>query len=86
VVSSVLNARKLTGVDRVHALMGGFHLGHPAISQDKVERTADALADIGITHISPMHCSGFRTQRAVADRTPDRMRLMTVGSVVSFGG
>lgn len=86
VVSSVLNARKLTGVDQVHALMGGFHLGHAGISQEKVDRTAEALADLAVAHISPMHCSGFRTQQAVAERTPDSFKLMTVGSVVSFGG
>ena len=56
--------------------MGGFHLGHPAISQEKVVGTADMLADLGIRHVSPMHCSGFRTRRAVAERSPESFRLM----------
>lgn len=86
VISSLLHARQLTGVDRIHALMGGFHLGHAGISQDKVDKTAAALAELGVAHISPMHCSGFRTQRAVAERSPDSFKLMTVGAVVNFGG
>ncbi|MBF8184576.1 MBL fold metallo-hydrolase [Nonomuraea sp. K274] len=84
VVSSILHARELSGVEQVHALMGGFHLGHPAISQEKVIRTADMLAGLGIRHVSPMHCSGFRTQRAVAERSPESFRLMTAGSVATF--
>jgi len=84
VISSLLHARRLTGVEPIHAVMGGFHLGHPGISHDKVDKTAVALAELAVAHISPMHCSGFRTQRAVAERIPDSFKLMTVGAVVSF--
>ncbi len=84
VISSLLHARQLSEVDQVHAVMGGFHLGHAGISQDKVDKTVAALAEMGVRHISPMHCSGFRTMRAVAERTPDAFKLMTVGAVVSF--
>lgn len=84
VISSLLHARSLSGVERVHAVMGGFHLGHSGITEQKVEKTAAALAEMDVSHISPMHCSGFRTLRAVAERTPDAFALMTVGAVVSF--
>ncbi|HEV7207585.1 MAG TPA: MBL fold metallo-hydrolase [Mycobacteriales bacterium] len=86
VISSVLHARQLSGVERIHALMGGFHLGHAGISQEKVDKTAAALAELAVAHISPMHCSGFRTQRAISERCPDSFKLMTVGAVVTFGG
>lgn len=85
VISSLRHAVELTGVDRVHAVLGGFHLGHPSISQDKVDKTAAALAEMQVAHVSPMHCSGFRTMRAIAERIPGSFKLMTVGSVVSFG-
>jgi 7,8-dihydropterin-6-yl-methyl-4-(beta-D-ribofuranosyl)aminobenzene 5'-phosphate synthase len=85
VISSLLHARTLAGVDTVHALMGGFHLGHAGITQEKIDRTVERLGELDVRHISPMHCSGFRAQRAVAERLPDRMRLMTVGTVVTFG-
>jgi 7,8-dihydropterin-6-yl-methyl-4-(beta-D-ribofuranosyl)aminobenzene 5'-phosphate synthase len=86
VISSLLHAREITGVERVHAVMGGFHLGHAGISEEKVGNTVQYLKRLGVAHISPMHCSGFRTQRAVAEQIPDAFKLMTVGAEVTFAG
>ena len=44
VVNSVLRARSVSGVEKVHAVMGGFHLS-PA-KPDYVAQVVDALRDI----------------------------------------
>lgn len=84
VVSSLDHAIKLAEAESAYGVLGGFHLGHAGITQTKVDRTVDELAERGLSWISPMHCSGFRTQRAVAERLPDAFKLMTVGTVVTF--
>lgn len=84
VISAIDHAVKLAEVETVHGVLGGFHLGHAGITQTKVDRTVDELIKRGPSWVSPMHCSGFRTQRAVAERMPDAFRLMTVGTVVRF--
>jgi 7,8-dihydropterin-6-yl-methyl-4-(beta-D-ribofuranosyl)aminobenzene 5'-phosphate synthase len=84
VVSSIDHAIKLAEVQTLHGVLGGFHLGHAGITQAKVDRTVDELVKRGPAWVSPMHCSGFRTQRAVAERMPDAFKLMTVGTVVRF--
>jgi len=84
VISSLDHAIKLAEVDSVHGVLGGFHLGHAGITQTKVDRTVEELQARGLAWVSPMHCSGFRTQRAVAERMPDAFNLMTVGTVVRF--
>lgn len=84
VVSATKHARALVGEERVHALMGGFHLGHPGISEEKIERTAQELAALGPALVSPMHCSGFRAQRAVSVAMPEAFRQMTVGTQLEF--
>jgi 7,8-dihydropterin-6-yl-methyl-4-(beta-D-ribofuranosyl)aminobenzene 5'-phosphate synthase len=84
VISSLDHAIKLAEVDSVHGVLGGFHLGHAGITQTKVDRTVEELQARGLAWVSPMHCSGFRTQRAVAERMPDAFKLMTVGTVVRF--
>lgn len=84
VLSSLDHAVTLTGESTVHAVLGGFHLGHAGITQEKIDRTVEGLESRGVSFIAPMHCSGFATQRAVATRLPDAFRLMTVGAVVTF--
>ena len=80
VLSSLDHAVKVTGVDRVHGVLGGFHLGHANITQEKIDRTVDGLIERGLSLVSPMHCSGFRAQRAVAEAMPDAFALMTAGT------
>ncbi|KWX56742.1 MBL fold metallo-hydrolase [Mycobacterium sp. NAZ190054] len=84
VVSAVDHALKLSEGAPLHGVLGGFHLGHAGITQAKVDRTVDELVKRKPAWVSPMHCSGFRTQRAVAERMPDAFKLMTVGTVVRF--
>lgn len=80
VLSSLDHAQKLTGVDALHGVLGGFHLGHAGITQQKIDQTVAGLAERGLELIAPMHCSGFRAQRAVAEALPDAFALMTAGA------
>ncbi len=84
VLSSLDHARALTGNDRVHGVLGGFHLGHAGITAEKISRTVDGLAERGLGLVAPMHCSGFAAQRAVAERLPDAFALMTAGAQVTI--
>jgi 7,8-dihydropterin-6-yl-methyl-4-(beta-D-ribofuranosyl)aminobenzene 5'-phosphate synthase len=45
-VHSILHARKVTGVDRIYAVIGGFHLGFPNVPQEKIESTVGCLKEI----------------------------------------
>lgn len=85
VISALDHARALSGVDTVHAVLGGFHLGHAGITQAKIDRTVDELIARDVQWVSPMHCSGFRAMRAVAERMPEAFRLMTAGTIVRMG-
>lgn len=85
VVSSVEHMRKITGTQQVHTVMGGFHTGHPGISDNRIDSTAAALAELGATTIAPMHCSGFRMKKAVADAAPDAFEIITAGSILEIG-
>ena len=85
VVSAVEHMRKLTGTQQVHGVLGGFHTGHPGISDTRIDATANALADLGAALIAPMHCSGFRMKKAVAEASPDAFEILTVGSILEVG-
>jgi 7,8-dihydropterin-6-yl-methyl-4-(beta-D-ribofuranosyl)aminobenzene 5'-phosphate synthase len=85
VLSSLDHAQKLTGVDVLHGVLGGFHLGHAGITQQKIDQTVAGLAERGLKLIAPMHCSGFRAQRAVAEALPESFALMTAGAELVIG-
>ena len=56
VVNSVRRAMAVSGVSRVHAVLGGFHLApHPP---EYLRQTVADLKEIGPDFLIPMHCSG----------------------------
>jgi 7,8-dihydropterin-6-yl-methyl-4-(beta-D-ribofuranosyl)aminobenzene 5'-phosphate synthase len=57
VLNSVLRARAVSGIDKVHAVIGGFHLVRPR-TEDEARRTVAEFAEIDPTWIIPMHCTG----------------------------
>lgn len=57
VINSVRRAQTISGVDKVHAVVGGFHLVRPR-TEDEAKRTVVEFAAIDPTYIVPMHCTG----------------------------
>lgn len=57
VINSVRQAQKISGVDKVHAVVGGFHLVRPR-TEEEAKRTVSELATIDPTFVLPMHCTG----------------------------
>ena len=68
VVNTVRHAQETTGIDKVHAIVGGFHLsGAP---EERIERTSDDLVAFDPDVIVPMHCTGIETINALQQRAP----------------
>jgi 7,8-dihydropterin-6-yl-methyl-4-(beta-D-ribofuranosyl)aminobenzene 5'-phosphate synthase len=56
IVNSVRTAVKISGIDKVHAVLGGFHLApHP---DAYLQQTIDGLKPFNPDFVIPMHCSG----------------------------
>ena len=68
-VNTVRHALRLTGVDRLHALLGGLHLSGPAF-EPIIDPTVRALADLAPDLVAPGHCTGWRAQAAIAAELP----------------
>jgi 7,8-dihydropterin-6-yl-methyl-4-(beta-D-ribofuranosyl)aminobenzene 5'-phosphate synthase len=69
-INIVRHAQRLTGVDRLHALIGGLHLSGPAY-EPVVAPTVDALTRLAPSLLVPGHCTGWRAQHAMAAALPD---------------
>jgi 7,8-dihydropterin-6-yl-methyl-4-(beta-D-ribofuranosyl)aminobenzene 5'-phosphate synthase len=70
VVNIVRHAMRLTGVQRVAAIIGGFHLSGPAF-EPVIGPTIAALVEMGPALVVPGHCTGWRAQHALAQALPD---------------
>ncbi len=69
-VNIVRHARRLTGVPRLHALLGGLHLGG-AFFTPSIGPTVHALTELAPDLLVPGHCTGWRAQHALAAALPD---------------
>ena len=84
IVNIVRYARRLTGVTKVAAIIGGFHLGGPAF-EPIIQPTVDALVELAPKIIIPAHCSGWRAAQALAAHLPDAFIPNSVGSRIELG-
>ena len=79
VVNITRYARHLTGVEAVHAVMGGFHLTG-GLFEPIIPATVEALAELAPDVVVPAHCSGWKAATALAARLPEAFIQNTVGT------
>jgi len=84
IINTIRYARKITGVDKVFAVMGGFHLSGSFFSTI-INPTIDALKEINPQYIIPMHCTGWEAITRVAEEMPNQVLISTVGTKYTFG-
>jgi 7,8-dihydropterin-6-yl-methyl-4-(beta-D-ribofuranosyl)aminobenzene 5'-phosphate synthase len=82
-VNSVRQAQAVSGVQRVHAVMGGFHLA--AAPEPYIVQTIEALKEINPDYLIPMHCGGAAFIRMAQREMPDKLILSYTGSRYIFG-
>ena len=78
IINILRYARKLTGIGRVYAVLGGFHLGYPFDAI--IPHVCDALAEIRPQVIVPAHCTGWKAVHALAARFPNAFVQNSVGT------
>lgn len=83
IVNTVRTAMKVANVDRLHAVIGGFHLGMAPL--DYIAHTVDALEALKPDVVIPMHCTGANFIDAMRRRMPDRVVASNLGSRFTFG-
>ena len=83
IVNTVNYARELTGIDRVMAVMGGFHLTGPEF-EPIILATTQALKEIDPAYIVPTHCTGRKAVMHMENEMPDKFILNMSGTTLTF--
>lgn len=85
IVNTLRYVTKLTGCDRLHAVVGGFHLSGSRF-EPLIGPTCDALAELGPDFLVPAHCTGWKATHALAARFPEAFLQNSVGTRFEFEG
>jgi 7,8-dihydropterin-6-yl-methyl-4-(beta-D-ribofuranosyl)aminobenzene 5'-phosphate synthase len=78
-VNTLLYSRKITGIEPVYAILGGFHLTGPFF-EPIIGDTITALMEIGPKVIVPMHCTGWKAINRFSESFREAFVLNSVGS------
>jgi 7,8-dihydropterin-6-yl-methyl-4-(beta-D-ribofuranosyl)aminobenzene 5'-phosphate synthase len=82
IVNTVDRARELSGVERVWAIVGGFHLAHAG--DEDLKRTIEAVKAYQPVMVVPSHCTGFRATCQFAVQMPEAFMPNVVGAKYLF--
>lgn len=83
IVNSVKQAQEVSGIQKVHAIVGGFHLG-PAPA-DYLKQVVGEIKELNPDVLIPMHCSGLNFVQEATAQMGDKVLVTTTGSRLSFG-
>ncbi|MGZ3610307.1 MAG: MBL fold metallo-hydrolase [Ktedonobacteraceae bacterium] len=83
-INVLKHAQHLTGIQKVHAFVGGFHLTGGLFEQI-IPRTITELITIGPDIIVPGHCTGWRATHELARQLPGAYVQTSVGTRLHFG-
>ncbi len=83
IVNTVRYAMKVTGIDKIHAVMGGFHLSGPFF-ESIIDRTTEEIKNLHPSHVIPTHCTGRKAIMTIEKQMPDQFILNMAGTKLTF--
>jgi 7,8-dihydropterin-6-yl-methyl-4-(beta-D-ribofuranosyl)aminobenzene 5'-phosphate synthase len=82
IVNSVRQAQQVSGIQKVHAILGGFHLG-PAPA-DYLTQVVAEIKKLEPDVVIPMHCSGLNFVAEARAQMPNSVLVSTTGCGITF--
>jgi 7,8-dihydropterin-6-yl-methyl-4-(beta-D-ribofuranosyl)aminobenzene 5'-phosphate synthase len=84
VVNTIKQAQAVSGIAKVHAVIGGFHLA--PYPDDYVRQTIAALKEMDVDYVIPLHCSGEVFYELAKAEMPIRLLRSYTGTRFVFEG
>jgi 7,8-dihydropterin-6-yl-methyl-4-(beta-D-ribofuranosyl)aminobenzene 5'-phosphate synthase len=83
IVNTTLYAQQMTGLMKVHAIMGGFHLAGKDC-EPRISQTVELLRKSDPEIVVPTHCTGWRGKYAILEAMPEAFVWNSVGNLYRF--
>jgi 7,8-dihydropterin-6-yl-methyl-4-(beta-D-ribofuranosyl)aminobenzene 5'-phosphate synthase len=82
IVNTIEHSRQISGMERVHAVIGGFHLARA--EEKEIQQTVDYFLEIKPELVVPGHCTGLKAISRLAQELPDQFVEGVVGATYLF--
>jgi 7,8-dihydropterin-6-yl-methyl-4-(beta-D-ribofuranosyl)aminobenzene 5'-phosphate synthase len=82
IVNTLYHVRELLPRRPIKTVIGGTHLVNS--SATRMERTVEALREIGVERLFPLHCTGFAAAARLWMEFPGHVALCPVGSTMDL--
>ncbi len=80
IINTVSYSQKITGLDSICAVIGGFHLAGKT-TENRIEQSVEELRKMNLNLIAPSHCTGWRAKCAMARTMPNAFVWNSVGNL-----
>jgi len=82
IVSMTRKAMNISGVNKVYAIIGGFHL----IDADgqRIKNTIDAIKEMDIEKIYTGHCTGLKAEAMLLEEFKDKFNKLHSGKIITL--
>lgn len=81
-INTIRHAQGITGVEKVHTVIGGTHLLRA--SEERILLTATALQGMGVQRVGASHCTGFKASMLLAQQLGDTFFPNNTGTTVTM--
>jgi 7,8-dihydropterin-6-yl-methyl-4-(beta-D-ribofuranosyl)aminobenzene 5'-phosphate synthase len=82
VINAIKQAQAVLGINKVHAVIGGFHLA--PYKEDYVRDTIAALKGMDVDYVIPLHCTGEPFYEMTKAEMPDKLLRSYTGTRFVF--
>jgi 7,8-dihydropterin-6-yl-methyl-4-(beta-D-ribofuranosyl)aminobenzene 5'-phosphate synthase len=84
VINTIRQAQAASGIQKVHAVIGGFHIV-PPLTDEYILQVIATFKEINPDYLIPGHCAGERFYDLVRAEMPDKVIRSAVGTRFVFG-
>ena len=85
IINTINYAKKITGINKIHATIGGFHLpADGGIYEAAIEPTLKELRKADPDYLVPCHCTGWKATNRIIETVPEKFIQSSVGTTFQF--
>lgn len=84
IINTINYAKMLTGINKIFAVVGGFHLTGGGIYEEAIEPTIKELKKNNPVYLIPCHCTGWKATNRIIQELPKKFLQPTICTTFTF--